>query len=596
MKKRIYILSAILFLLGSLLILVGLDVINIITSAHRLRYVLGGACVDLLAVSGSILVSIKNIKAKLLGVFNYFRSGILAERRPANTETLLLALFLGLIGSAAFILVLWMTPFGAGINPDSVTYIGSAKNLFAGNGYSFNGSPETHFPPLYALFLAAMQFSTHNFVQAARILNALLFGINAALIALVVYLTTGRKFFTASVAVLFFAASAKLLEMHAWAFSEPLFIAFSLVCILFLFKYIHEQKLVLLVAASLSLGLALITRYIGMAFLPAILISVFLSGSKRNFRRRSRDSLIALVVTCAPLAIFFIRNQIAAGSATDRNFYYHPLAVLHYFKDLWEIAINLIAPLSLPGIISISVMGLIAVLLVAQIIILIRRHSGKTDWHSIDLSMPVVCFLFSACYVVFLYVSISFMDASTPVDGRILSPVLCILIIGVFSTTWVLAKAINAPLAWSGFMLCVIFSLALKSPEAIRTAADIQKFGLQYSSRQWRDSETIAYVKSLPDTSQLFTNGPDVLSFLTDKRSASIPNKISSVTRVPNSLYAQQVSDMCESVENSGAFVVYFNEINWRWYLPTQAELASACKLPILKRLSDGIVYGKQLK
>ena len=596
MKKGIYILAGILFLLGSTSILVGLDVINLISSAHRMRYVVGGAFVDLLAISLSILVSVNNPKAALLNLFNYFRIGIFEETESGSSRPLFVALFLGLMGMAALALILWITPYGAGVNGDSVTYINSAKNVIAGNGYSMNGLPETHFPPLYSLFLVVANLFANNFVLSARILNACLFGLNTALIALLVYLTTGRKLFMALCAAVFFLASGRLLEMHAWAFSEPLFITFSLAGILFLYLHAKKQKWVFLIAASLLLGCAFVTRYIGMAFLPAILAIVFFSGSEQKFGQKLRNTFIALLLTCAPLAVFLIRNRVVAGAATDRNFFYHPLTALHYGTDLREIAINFFAPIQVQAWITLSIWGLIAAFLIAQIIILFKRGSTSINWRSMDVSMPFICLAFSICYLVFLYVSISFMDASTPVDARILSPLLCILIVGVFSTIWTLSKTLKAPLLWGAFLIYIVFSIVLKTPDAVKAAAVIQENGLQYTSRQWRSSETIAFINSLPENVKIFSNGPDVISFLADRNSASIPNQVSPVTKAPNGLYNQQMDAMCKLVEDKGAFLVYFNEINWRGYLPNKNEIASICKLPIYKSLGDGIVYGSLSK
>jgi hypothetical protein len=50
MKIAIYIVSAILLILGTASILNGLGVINVISSTHHLRYELGGALVDFVAI------------------------------------------------------------------------------------------------------------------------------------------------------------------------------------------------------------------------------------------------------------------------------------------------------------------------------------------------------------------------------------------------------------------------------------------------------------------------------------------------------------------------------------------------------------------
>ena len=229
MKKGVYILSVILFLLGTTSILAGFGVIPIISSAHHLRYELGGALLDLLAISGSILITVKT-KTKVQRISTYLSHGIFEDSKIKRRKPLFPAISIGAFGILAILLILWITPYGSGVNPDSITYFGAAKSILSGQGYSINGSPITHFPPLYSLFLAATNIAANNIVQAARILNAILYGINLGLIVLMVYLTTGRKFLTTTVAVFFFLSSGRLIELHASAWSEPLFITFSLVC------------------------------------------------------------------------------------------------------------------------------------------------------------------------------------------------------------------------------------------------------------------------------------------------------------------------------------------------------------------------------
>jgi hypothetical protein len=594
MKKGTYFLCVIVFLLGTSSILAGLGVINILSSDHHLRYELGGALVDLLAISAIFLLSVKELKAKLQRISTFFVSGEFEDRELKSSDSLLVTLFLGLLGIAAFVLILWITPYGSGVYPDSITYINLGKNIFSGKGYSLNGLPQTHFPPLYSLFLAATNLITSNFVQAARILNAILFGINIGLIALAIFWTTDRRILTTLFAVFFFLSSAPLLDLHAMAYSEPLFITFSLASIILLRLYVNKLKLSLLVAASLFLGFGFITRYIGIAFLPAIIAIVLFSGSGRQLRRKFLDTIICLVLACTPLFFFLIRNTILAGSATDRMFYYHPFSFLNYVTDLRDIAINFIAPISLPVGVTLATFGLITALLIAQVLIHLKRNFKDINWRSMVIVVPVSCLLFSVFYLLFLYISISFMDASTPVDARILSPILCLLIVGVFSAIWTVSKTLKTPLLWWGFLLCVVFSISLKTPDAIRSAAGIRENGLGFTSRQWQTSETVAFIKSVPENLKIYTNGADVVGFLTEKVTIYIPNKSFPITRQANSLYDGQLNAMCKLVIEKGALLVYFNQISWRWYLPSQKQVNSACKLTVLHNFSDGIVYGEK--
>jgi hypothetical protein len=592
MKKGVYILSVILFLLGTTSILAGFGIIPIISSAHHLRYELGGALVDLLAISGSILMTVRNLKTRLQRISNYLWYGVFEEREINRKEAIFPALFMGVFAILAVLLILWITPYGSGVNPDSITYFGAAKSILSGQGYLINGIPETHFPPLYSFFLAAMNIAANNIVQAARILNAVLYGINLGLIAMIVYLTTGRKFLTTMVAALFFLSSGRLLELHTSAWSEPLFITLALAGIIFLLFYVNKPKLSLLISSSIFLGFAFIARYVGIFFLPAVLIIVFFYGSGRSFKQKLLNTFIYLSLTCIPLLIFLVRNVLMEGSATDRILIIHPITVMQYLMDLGNLGRNFIAPISLGARVQLAFWGLVVVILIIQIYLLFKRRFRDISWRSIDTLMPLACLLLIGFYLLFLYISITFLDASTPVDARLLSPILCITIVGVFSVMWTISKALKAPLVWWTFLLCAAFSILLKTPDAIRSAAAIQENGSGYTSKQWQNSATMEYVKVVPDTVKIFSNGPDVLSFLTEKEVSSLPDITFPVTRQANTQYDEQIDAMCKLITEKRALLVYFNQINWRWYFPTQKQLALTCNLPVLRSFDDGIVLG----
>ncbi len=82
-----------------------------------------------------------------------------------KNEIIWVYIYIGFIGITAFILLMWITPYGSGVSPDSTIYIGSAKSLLSGKGFSYR---VTHFPPLYPLFLAAAGLLENNYIQQKR--------------------------------------------------------------------------------------------------------------------------------------------------------------------------------------------------------------------------------------------------------------------------------------------------------------------------------------------------------------------------------------------------------------------------------------------
>ncbi len=499
--------------------------------------------------------------------------------------------YLGFIGITGLAVILWITPHGSGVQPDSIVYINGAKSLLAGKGFFNHGNPIVHFPPLYSLFLAATNLFINNVLQAARFLNAILFGINMGLVALAVYLAMGRSFLNSTCAVIFFLVSAPLLEMHTWALSEPLFITLSIVCIISLSMYVIRPTLSLLFVSSLSLGFALITRYIGLAFLAPAIVIVYVGGAGQHLRRRFRDTLIWALLACLPLIILSIINLVMTGSVSDRSFVYHPVSEFLYFREFLENGLKFIAPIPLPSWAWPAFFGLLAGLFIAQLGIFFKLHLREIHWRSMGIVMAASCLLFVVGYLLFLFISLSFFDASTPVDVRLVSPIFVILIVGGFSVIWTLAQSLKKPMLWWFFLLFIILSISMKTPDAIRSAESIQKNGLGYTSIQWQEFETITFVESLAKDVKIYSNGPDVLGFLTENQSLSVPKKKSPTTLRVNTNYTAEIGAMCKDIMEDRAILVYFNTIK-RSYLSTHQEVESACKLSVIQRFADGIVYG----
>jgi len=93
-----------------------------------------------------------------------------SARDLAWAKSLALAAILSVVGGAS---VLTATRWGIGASPDSVVYVGVARNLLEGRGLTvpFGGAGEallTQFPPLYPATLAGLGLLGVDPLVAAR--------------------------------------------------------------------------------------------------------------------------------------------------------------------------------------------------------------------------------------------------------------------------------------------------------------------------------------------------------------------------------------------------------------------------------------------
>src|SRR5215207_305220 len=132
--------------------------------------------------------------------------------------------FIALIG---IVLVIQATPDGLGLSDDSIAYIAGARSMAAGDGYReawlASNQPVTHFPPAFSSVLAFFGFLGVDPLRAARWVNALLFGLNAALLGILGWRMTPSLTAGVVLAALFMT-SGEMFAVHTVAMSEPLFI------------------------------------------------------------------------------------------------------------------------------------------------------------------------------------------------------------------------------------------------------------------------------------------------------------------------------------------------------------------------------------
>jgi hypothetical protein len=208
------------------------------------------------------------------------------------------------------------------------------------------------------------------------------------------------------------------------------------------------------------------------------------------------------------------------------------------------------------------------------------------------MAMPRVLSLFVLAYLIFLVVSISFLDAATPLNGRILAP--------VFVATLVLALCgVRAGLlAWRGslpailaVLLALIFAFvyARDTSQWVRERAAVG--GAGFGSLAWRQSETMRHVRELPADARIYSNGRDAIYLLTGRATRWIPAPVDAETRARRPDYAPEIEEIRAALRAEDAALVWFDLISWRWYLPPASDLSR--RLPIRResRLRDGEIW-----
>lgn len=495
--------------------------------------------------------------------------------------TSLLTLF-AVLGFCAVILA----PQQLGAGPDSFAYVSAARSFAAGEGLrsiTWDGRTEvmTHFPPLYSLLLAGFGLGQAPLL-AAKWLNALAFAGSIFLIGLILRRLTGYVWIALAGAVTFLTSDMAL-HVHFNIWTEALFVFFMLATVYCLGLYAqasaHNTRRTFLLLTAVWVGLATLTRYVGVTIIGVTALVILLSPAVA-WRRRVFDAGLFTAVSCVPLILWLGRNALVAESVTNRVIAYHAVQ--------WDNILNAVYTFSLwllPGVQVSLTAGVIFLLLLAVAIGLKRPFRQP-------IAVQVIwCTLFVAGYLAFLLFSLSFIDAHTSLGYRILFPVYVISLIILFAGLASLLPSIQKipfvrVLPLGAFL--AHFTLNVMAGQQILTL--FYEYGMGYTAVSWQDSELMAQTFLLADSAKIYTNVPDAIYFARDEVVTGVPVRLYATSLEENLAYDAEMAEMLTLATGQEAVVVYFNRIA-RWYLPTEEELVQTGLLTAVFQNKEGTIY-----
>ncbi|MEA3451771.1 MAG: glycosyltransferase family 39 protein, partial [Bacteroidota bacterium] len=394
---------------------------------------------------------------------------------------------------SAFFLYFTMN-YGAGVSTDSIVFLNAAENILEYGEILVTAFgekiPMTHFPPLYSMFLAITSFILNCGVEfSAKIMATLCFGVNFFLIGVMC-----RKLQLKSLQILpvllLFAMSEYMILIHVKVFTEPLFITFMLVGFIFLANYLEKASIKYLFYAGFSIALACLTRYVGIVLVGVGGLSILLF-LHRKFLSRIKYALIFGVISLSPLFLWFIRNMILTTNPTNRHIIFHPIGVAHTRQFIRSI-LFIFLPDSIieyikvtPMTIGIKIRLLLICLGISILFIVLIRKFWKSDFAKLKLfwneqrALLGILTIFFFAYPIFLIISISFMDYTTPLSYRIMLP--WIIIFGILFFRIAILVMSDNKIA-KRIILIVFISLACSyGIRGVRLTNKIYLYGSGYS-------------------------------------------------------------------------------------------------------------------
>jgi len=431
---------------------------------------------------------------------------------------------------------------GLALTPDSFRYLGMAHTLVDGHGYARPfGSPglpaETGFPPLYPTLLAAADVAGVSVLRWAAWINAAAFAALIVLVAAMVY-DLSRSALATVLGATLTLTFVPLLDLYAHVWSEPTYLVWQVLALWMLARYNARGARTDLVIAGVAASLGALTRYAGLALLPAGLI-VLLAARRRPLRVRLVDCAAYAAITAIPLGLWLARNVLVASSATGRTVSYRPLHSERLDRAWitvsgWGDTLRLGSPAGLWWLAALLAVALAAGVLWYRSFDGLRNDAG---WGL------VVSLVFLVVYAVFLWVSVAVAARGVHLTGRILSPLMLGMILVVMmagQVSWSASPARYAVPALLGLaaVVVVVHAGGLER-DAVRAArAHREPFYVR-----WRSSPLISQVEALPPGTVVYSNLPGPLWEVTGRHVLALPDPRLPAGAGPNPDYAAQLRD-----------------------------------------------------
>jgi 4-amino-4-deoxy-L-arabinose transferase-like glycosyltransferase len=489
------------------------------------------------------------------------------RRAFLHLASFLSLLLLAVIGT---LLILRATPEGPGLSDDSIAYIAGARSMLTGQGYReawlASNQPVTHFPPGFSSVLAFFGLFGMDPLHSARFVNALLFGLNAALLGILAWRMT-PSLMAGLVLSALFVANGELLQVHTVAMSEPLFIFLSLLSLWMFDLYFerHHHWLWLILCATF-VGMAYLTRYAGLALVGTFVVALFILHT--TWRKRFTSVGIFLASVLPWILGWAIRNQLVAENVANRALGWHPIT-----SDNLRMGLRVFSDFFIPveawrqelfkqtGIIEgmvVLVLGAVLVWVVLRAWKYVSEPQQAVVGERVGKeAMGVIAFtigLFIFAYLASIVASMTMFDAATKFRPRILSPVFVgLLILLVYVGVWL--KGRNRPIVIVLTLIILGFSMYKQSV----TMNNWHKSGLGYASFKWYDSKAMAFLRELPDDVKIYTNEPTAVYLYTGRGNYVLPDRFDSATAQVRAGFMEGIERMQMDINSGNAVLAIFD-------------------------------------
>jgi len=435
----------------------------------------------------------------------------------------ILLVSLGILAAAGIYLFLSVTKnFGTVIGGDAVDYIWGARNLAHGIGLGrLDGAGNLKilpdWPPLYPGVLAVFEVVGIGAREGSRYVGAFLFGSNIFLIGLIIARLT-RSYWFSLLGALVVALSPNFARTSFAAMTDPLYIFLSLCGVLCLAVHCEGWQKKWLVLLGTALALLFLTRFAGLSFILACLVTLALQF-ERPALQRIKDIALLSAIGFVPMALWLLRNSLYADNTINKT-----PAIRHIPASQFEALSRVLDSITKPlGTIFHVGSGKLAAAAAALAALAGRLYFSKPRAADpVKPGYPVIILLLIYCvtYSAIVVFSKLFLDSNISFsEDRFTAPLFVNLVIlgsALFSRIWQEAWLKLRPLA---FLLTVVYVFIYVSIFTVYTndtsayLLPISRNGGGYSNTMFTEAGFVRELSALPRDHVIFTDNIEMLYF-----------------------------------------------------------------------------------
>lgn len=473
------------------------------------------------------------------------------------------------------LVVTYETRHGMATTGDSDAYLGMAENLRHGRGitmpfdlptdrfspvetYRFHGAlPTTHFPPLYSILLVLVA-AGRSIQDGARTLAIALIAVNVSLMTVLTarMLPATRRHLALTVP---FIVAIPVAYIGGWVVaagtlgSEPLFYALTLGTLLALSHWIERHTAS---ALRLAVGLtaaAMLTRHVGWFLVPLVGGVVLVTESDEVGRRRAAaHASVAAAVAAVPWAAVMVWGALAGGAKGGalRELALHPMGGTR--KGFFYVVTTWLLPGRWDALLRESVMVAIVIGAVSAWVWASRHPPIAVDAPEVrrrsnaTLRMVLAAL---ALYVVTVLLARALLDASIPIDDRILSPMRPLIIaVLVAALGW---ATVRLP-ALMATALAIVVTVAVVQPSFSGQRSEIQVLARAPRRRAHRELDSL---RAANRGALLFASFPGDVFAATGLAAIGTPKPVVLVAHAANQCYLSDFSEMVALLAHSGGYL-----------------------------------------